>query len=93
VIKQNTGGGKTVVGLLVAQSSLNEGVGPAAYVVPDTTSSTRCATKPTVSGWRCAASDPLLGLVGEVRDHRHRDRLDAEPRRLPGHVLLLAAGR
>lgn len=36
VIKQNTGGGKTVVGLLVAQSSLNEGVGPAAYLVPDT---------------------------------------------------------
>ena len=36
VIKQNTGGGKTVVGLLLAQSSLNEGVGPAAYLVPDT---------------------------------------------------------
>ena len=36
VIKQNTGGGKTVVGLLIAQSSLNEGFGPAAYVVPDT---------------------------------------------------------
>lgn len=36
VIKQNTGGGKTVVGLLIAQSSLNESVGPAAYLVPDT---------------------------------------------------------
>ncbi len=36
VIKQNTGGGKTVVGLLAAQSSLNEGVGTAAYLVPDT---------------------------------------------------------
>jgi len=36
VIKQNTGGGKTVVGLLIAQSSLNEGVGPAAYLAPDT---------------------------------------------------------
>lgn len=36
VIKQNTGGGKTVVGLLAAQSSLNEGIGPAAYLVPDT---------------------------------------------------------
>lgn len=36
VIKQNTGGGKTVVGLLAAQSSLNEGVSPAAYLVPDT---------------------------------------------------------
>lgn len=36
VIKQNTGGGKTVVGLLIGQSSLNEGVGPVAYLVPDT---------------------------------------------------------
>lgn len=36
VIKQNTGGGKTVVGLLIAQSSLNEGVGPAVYLAPDT---------------------------------------------------------
>lgn len=36
IIKQNTGGGKTVVGLLIAQSSLNEGIGPAAYLTPDT---------------------------------------------------------
>ena len=36
VIKQNTGGGKTVVGLLIAQSSLNEGKGPAVYLAPDT---------------------------------------------------------
>lgn len=35
VIKMNTGGGKTVVGLLQLKSSLNEGVGPATYVVPD----------------------------------------------------------
>jgi hypothetical protein len=36
VIKQNTGGGKTVAGLLIAQSTLNEGVGRAAYLAPDT---------------------------------------------------------
>lgn len=36
VIKQNTGGGKTVVGLLIARSSLNEGIGPAVYLAPDT---------------------------------------------------------
>lgn len=36
VIKQNTGGGKTVAGLLIAQSTLNEGVGPAVYLAPDT---------------------------------------------------------
>ena len=35
VIKMNTGGGKTIVGLLIAQSSLAEGAGPAAYLVPD----------------------------------------------------------
>ena len=34
-IKMNTGSGKTVVGLLVLQSCLNEGVGPAAYICPD----------------------------------------------------------
>lgn len=36
VIKQNTGGGKTVAGLLIAQSTLNEGVGKAVYLAPDT---------------------------------------------------------
>ena len=35
IIKMNTGSGKTVVGLLVLQSCLNEKKGPAVYVVPD----------------------------------------------------------
>lgn len=35
VVKLNTGGGKTVVGLLIALSSLAEGKGPVAYLVPD----------------------------------------------------------
>ncbi|WP_430332746.1 DEAD/DEAH box helicase [Rhodococcus sp. ACT016] len=35
VIKQNTGGGKTVAGLLIAQSTLNERIGPAVYLAPD----------------------------------------------------------
>lgn len=35
VIKLNVGSGKTVVGLLLLQSSLNEGKGPALYVAPD----------------------------------------------------------
>lgn len=34
-IKMNTGSGKMLVGLLALQSSLNEGCGPAVYVVPD----------------------------------------------------------
>jgi hypothetical protein len=36
VIKMNTGSGKTVVGLLILKSCLNEDKGPAVYVVPDT---------------------------------------------------------
>lgn len=35
VVKMNTGGGKTVVGLLMLKSCLNEGVGPAVYIAPD----------------------------------------------------------
>ncbi|MFT3860041.1 DEAD/DEAH box helicase [Micropruina sp.] len=35
VIKMNTGGGKTLVGFLIARSWLNEGLGPVAYLVPD----------------------------------------------------------
>lgn len=35
VIKMNTGSGKTVVGLLILKSYLNEDKGPAVYVVPD----------------------------------------------------------
>lgn len=34
LVKMNTGGGKTVVGLLLLKSSLNEGKGPAVYVSP-----------------------------------------------------------
>lgn len=34
-LKMNTGSGKTVVGLLCLQSSLNEGKGPAVYICPD----------------------------------------------------------
>lgn len=35
VIKLNVGSGKTVVGLLLLQSSLNDGKGPALYICPD----------------------------------------------------------
>jgi hypothetical protein len=34
-VKMNTGAGKTLVGLLILQSSLNEAVGPAVYITPD----------------------------------------------------------
>jgi len=35
VLKMNTGGGKTLVGLLILKSCLNEKKGPAVYIVPD----------------------------------------------------------
>lgn len=35
LIKMNTGSGKTIVGLLILKSCLNEKIGPAVYVVPD----------------------------------------------------------
>lgn len=35
VIKMNTGSGKTSVGLIILKSCINEGVGPAVYLVPD----------------------------------------------------------
>jgi hypothetical protein len=35
VLKMNTGAGKTIVGLLILQSCLNEKKGPAVYVAPD----------------------------------------------------------
>lgn len=35
ILKMNTGSGKTVVGLIMLQSCLNEDKGPAIYVVPD----------------------------------------------------------
>lgn len=35
IIKMNTGSGKTVVGLMILQSCLNDKKGPAVYVVPD----------------------------------------------------------
>ncbi len=35
IIKMNTGSGKTIVALMILQSCINEGYGPAVYVVPD----------------------------------------------------------
>ncbi len=35
ILKMNTGSGKTVVGLMILQSCINEGKGPAIFVVPD----------------------------------------------------------
>jgi hypothetical protein len=50
VIKQNTGGGKTVVGLLLAQSTINEGIGKAVYLAPDTYLAARVRNEATSLG-------------------------------------------
>ncbi|WP_174190056.1 DEAD/DEAH box helicase family protein [Nocardia barduliensis] len=57
VIKQNTGGGKTVVGLLIAQSTLNEGIGKAVYLAPDTYLAARVRQEAEALGLSIAA-DP-----------------------------------
>ena len=50
VIKQNTGSGKTLTGLLIALSSLREGVGPAAFLVPDNYLINQVETEATDAG-------------------------------------------
>lgn len=57
VIKQNTGGGKTAAGLLIAQSTLNEGVGKAVYLAPDTYLAKRVRQEAELLGLP-AVSDP-----------------------------------
>ena len=44
----NTGSGKTVVGLLILKSCLNEEKGPAVYVVPDSYLVKQVIRKPRV---------------------------------------------
>ncbi len=48
VIKMNTGGGKTLVGLLIARSLLNEGVSPTAYSSPMSSSFPKSVKRPIV---------------------------------------------
>ncbi len=61
VIKTNTGGGKTIVGLLMLQSSLHEGYGPALYVAPDSHLADRVVAEATSLG---------LEVVGDPEHHK-----------------------
>lgn len=61
VIKMNTGGGKTVVGLLILKSCLNEGKFPAAYICPD---------KYLVKQVLDAAKELGLETTDDARSHR-----------------------
>ncbi len=60
IIKMNTGTGKTLVGLLILQSSLNEGYGPALYLCPDNYLVGQVIDQAKQFGVRCAsfAADP-----------------------------------
>jgi len=61
VLKMNTGGGKTVVGLLLLKSCLNEGKYPAAYICPD---------KYLVQQVLDAAKELGLEVTDDARSHR-----------------------
>ncbi|MGC5225122.1 helicase C-terminal domain-containing protein [Micromonospora sp. DT81.3] len=64
VIKTNTGGGKTIVGLLMLQCSLHEGRGPALYLAPDPHLASR-------------ATDEAKNLGLEVTDNPEASRFHA----------------
>ncbi|MEM8738092.1 MAG: helicase C-terminal domain-containing protein [Planctomycetota bacterium] len=65
VLKANTGGGKTVVGLLILQSCLNEGVGPAAFISPNNYLADQARAEAEAIGLQCTddprGSDYLRG--------------------------------
>ncbi|MCM3006713.1 DEAD/DEAH box helicase family protein [Priestia koreensis] len=58
VIKMNTGGGKTTVGLLQLQSSLNEGVGPALYLCLDNQLTAQVLNDAKGLGIKCVTFGP-----------------------------------
>jgi hypothetical protein len=63
VIKQNTGGGKTVAGLLIAQSTLNEGLGTAVYLAPDTYLAARVREEAAGLGLATASEPTDIGYM------------------------------
>lgn len=56
VIKMNTGAGKTLVGLLILQSRLNEGKGPALYLCPNTHLVSQVEREAKSFGIKCVVS-------------------------------------
>ncbi|MDP9226789.1 MAG: DEAD/DEAH box helicase family protein, partial [Actinomycetota bacterium] len=66
-LKMNTGGGKTIVGLLILQSCLNEGIGPALYVAPNTYLAVQVGLQATKLGIRTVDDpDSVKYLSGEA---------------------------
>lgn len=66
IIKMNTGTGKTLVGLMMLQSSLNEGLGPALYLCPDKYLVKQVLDQAKQFGVNCVAfSDTSPGIPSE----------------------------
>ncbi|ORT47061.1 helicase C-terminal domain-containing protein [Frankia sp. KB5] len=80
LVKMNTGGGKTVVGLMMLKSCLNEGVGPAVYVTPDRYLAEQ-------------VRDEAAALGVEVTDDPHSGRFQAGKAILVTHVHKVINGR
>ncbi len=60
IVKLHTGQGKTLIGLLVLQSKLNEGVGPAVYLCPNNFLVTQTATQASQFGIKTVLAEPEL---------------------------------
>jgi len=60
IVKLHTGQGKTLIGLLILQSKLNEGVAPAVYLCPNNFLVEQTATQAKQFGLKCVIPDPEL---------------------------------
>ena len=66
IVKLHTGQGKTLIGLLMLQSKLNEGNGPALYLCPNNFLVQQTALQASQFGLHCVMADP--DLPGEFLD-------------------------
>ncbi len=60
IVKLHTGQGKTLIGLLILQSKLNEGIAPAVYLCPNNFLVAQTATQAKQFGLKCVLADPEL---------------------------------
>lgn len=97
VIKMNTGGGKTLVGLLIARSWLNEGTQPVAYLVPDGFLTAQVMSEASRAGI-AATNDPkspeyqqgravLVGTFAKLFNGLSVFGVDGSVSKLPSHGL------
>ncbi len=63
IVKLHTGQGKTLIGLLMLQSSINEGVGPGLYLCPNTYLVKQTCDDALSFGIETVQFDPALGRV------------------------------